>query len=121
MITHHCVNKEGEHFIIFQNSSGAYLCPVCGSPEFEVAPYDENGLASFDLCTCGFQFGFDDSPLASQEALHGVIANWDRWRIIVINKYASSKAKLEELLLNLDNIGIELAFDLIPTKKYKNT
>lgn len=121
MKINHCVNNEGEHFTIFQTKENIYCCPVCGSPEFEESPYDENGLASFQMCSCGFEFGYDDSPLASEEAVEGIVANWDRWRLKVIEKLARSKTELERLENNLDNLGIYLAFDLIPVKRSENT
>jgi hypothetical protein len=117
----HCVNKEGEHFTILQNDDGIYCCPICGSPEFEETPYDENGSASFQMCSCGFEFGYDDSPLASEEAVEGIVANWDRWRLKVIKKRASSKTELEKLENNLHNLNIDLAFDLIPVKRNEDT
>lgn len=100
-------------------SSGEYLCPVCGSPEHAIPPYDENGLASFEMCSCGFEFGFDDSNLASAGACDGIVANWDRWRLKVVEKNIHSKMSLERLQENLSNIGFLLAFDLMPVKKAK--
>ena len=117
----HCVTKEGEHFIIFKNNDGVYLCPVCGSPEFDEPPYDENGHASFQMCSCGFEFGFDDSALASTEALEGVVSNWDRWRLKVIERNKHSKDSLLKLEANLREIGFKLVFDLMPVRDDENT
>ena len=117
----HCINKKGEEFFLFQNSDGVYCCPVCGSPEFQEAPYYENGAASFQMCSCGFEFGYDDSPLATKEAVEGVKANWDRWRLKVIKQNSQSKSDLESLEKNLANLGIYLAFDLLPVKRHENT
>jgi len=58
MKEHHCVSQYGEHFIIRENDEGVYLCPVCGSAEFDEPPYDENGSPSFQMCSCGFEYGF---------------------------------------------------------------
>jgi hypothetical protein len=121
MKKHHCVTQQGEHFIIQQNDEGKYLCPICGSAEFIEPPYYENGSASFQMCSCGFEFGFDDSSLASKEALNGIVLNWDRWRLKVIAKYKHTNSGLEMLERNLKQIGYELAFDLIPVKKNGNT
>ena len=121
MKEHHCVTQTGEHLIIKQNDAGVYLCPVCGSAEFNEPPYDENGSASFQMCSCGFEFGFDDSHLASKEALEGITPNWDRWRLKVIEKNMHSKSTLESLEHNLQHIGFKLAFDLIPVKVDENT
>ncbi len=121
MKQHHCVTDSGEHFVILQNDEEVYLCPVCGSAEFDEPPYDENGSPSFLMCSCGFEFGFDDSHLASKEAQEEVVANWDRWRLKVIDKNKHTKHDLERLEHNLKQIGYELAFDLIPVKINGNT
>ena len=96
---------------------GSYCCPVCGSPEFDSPPYDEAGSASFQMCTCGFEFGFDDSPLASEEAIEGIQANWKRWRRKVIDKTAKKAESLVNLQSQLKNIQIRLAFDLIDVQE----
>ena len=116
MKEHHCVTQLGEHFIILQNNEGAYLCPVCGSAELNEPPYDENGSASFQVCSCGFEFGFDDSSLASKEASEGIVPNWDRWRLKVIEKNKYSKSSFQKLEQNLKAIDYKLGFDLIPVK-----
>jgi hypothetical protein len=121
MKEHHCVTQLGEGFIILQDTEGKYFCPVCGAPEFNKPPYHQDGSASFQMCSCGFEFGFDDSNLASKEALDGVVPNWDRWRLKVIEKNKNSKSNLQNLEKNLKNIGYNLAFDLIPAKIDENT
>ncbi len=121
MREHHCVTQLGEHFIILQDDKGSYLCPVCGSAEFSEPPYDKNGAASFQMCSCGFEFGFDDSCLASKEASEGIVPNWDRWRSRVIEKNMRSTSSYQKLEQNLKKIGYTLAFDLIPVKIDENT
>jgi hypothetical protein len=116
MKEYHCVTQTGEYFMIHQNNEDRYLCPVCGSPEFTKPPYDQDGLASFQMCSCGFEFGYDDSNIASIEAVENIVPNWDRWRLKVIEKNMCTKSKLLKLEYNLRNIGYKLAFDLIPVK-----
>lgn len=94
---------------------------MCGSPEFDEPPYDRNGQASFQMCSCGFEFGFDDSALASKDALEGIVPNWDRWRLKVIERKKHSKESLFQLETNLKAIGFKLAFDLIPVRDDENT
>ena len=115
---HHCVTSSGEHLEILQNEENYYLCPVCGSAEFKEPPYNENGEPSFQMCSCEFEFGFDDSNLATTEAEHGIKRNWERWRLKVIEKNKHSKKQLELLEANLANIGYRLAFDLLPCLLY---
>lgn len=121
MKVHHCVTQVGEHFTLIQNDEGVYLCPVCGSAEFDEPPYDENGGPSFQMCSCNFEFGFDDSNLTSKEASDGITPNWDRWRLKVIEKNKHTQLGLQALEYNLKQIGYELVFDLIPVKIDGNT
>lgn len=107
-----CITPD-ETFSIFQTDEGSYCCPVCGSDEFELPPYDEAGSPSFEMCSCGFEFGFDDSPLASAEAVEGVQANWKRWRKKLIEGASRNSESLAELECQLRNIRVRLAFDLI--------
>ena len=116
MKKHDCVTRLGEHVIIYEHDSDLFCCPVCGSPELNIAPYDEDGQGSFEMCSCGFEFGYDDSKLATSSASDGLEANWDRWRLGLIEEAKSSKEDLQELMNSLNNIEIKLAFDLIPTK-----
>jgi len=102
-----------ERFTIFQADDGHFCCPVCGAADLSIAPYTEHGGASFEMCECGFEFGFDDSPLASAEAVDGIRANWRRWRRKVIDEASRDAEALERLERQLKNIGVRLAFDLI--------
>ena len=116
MKDYHCVTQLGEHLVIKRNNDGVYLCPICGSAEFNEPPYEEDGSPSFQMCSCGFEFGFDDSHLACAEAAEGVTLNWDRWRLKTIEKNKHSKSSLQRLERNLHEIGYKLAFDLLPIK-----
>jgi hypothetical protein len=107
-----CISPD-ETFKIFQTEGGAFCCPVCGRADLPIAPYNEDGSASFQMCRCGFEFGFDDSPGASAEAVIGVRANWRRWRRKVIDNAAGSPESLSQLERQLANIRVGLAFDLI--------
>ena len=109
-----------ETLFIFKDDSGSYCCPVCGEPGLQAPPYYDDGSASFEMCSCGFEFGFDDSHLASAEAVKGIKENWKRWRIKVIEEAATSSDKLKKLEANLRNINIRLAFDLIPVEIEKD-
>jgi hypothetical protein len=38
-----------------------YICPVCGYPDLDEAPYDAQSNPSYNICSCcGFEYGFDD-------------------------------------------------------------
>ena len=98
--------RSGETLALHQAADGSWCCPACGSPELGQAPYSENGAASFEMCSCGFEFGFDDDPGASAQALPSVVENLERWRSGVIAKYRSSEAKFTELRAQLASIGV---------------
>jgi hypothetical protein len=113
MKTHSCHHPSGEVFVLHQAESGVYLCPVCGSESFVEPPYFDDGSASFEMCDCGFEFGFDDSPIASSEAVEGIEANWIRWRRRLIDAATRSPTEFAALEQSLLRIGRRLAFDLI--------
>ena len=119
MKTHSCHHPSGEVFVLHQAKSGLYLCPVCGRESFAEPPYSEEGSPSFEMCECEFEFGFDDSPLASDDAVEGIEANWIRWRRRLIDTATRSRSEFATLEQRLLRIGRRLAFDLIdvPTKK----
>ena len=103
--------------MLFQTENGTHVCPVCGSPELYSPAYNEGGLPSFQMCSCGFEFGFDDTPSASSRAVEGGIqANWDFWRLKVVKRSSYLTSTLEKCQENLKNIGISLGYDLIPIK-----
>ncbi|WP_040644455.1 hypothetical protein [Pseudoalteromonas rubra] len=122
MKQHHCVTEEGEHFLLYENDEGVHICPVCGSAELAAPAYNNNGLPSFQMCSCEFEYGYDDSPLASSRAVKGGLQkNWEVWRKRVIQRSSHLPESLAKCESNLKNIGIVLAYDLIPVQKGQNT
>jgi hypothetical protein len=119
MKTSSCHHPSGEVFVLHQADRGLYLCPVCGREAFAEPPYSEDGSASFEMCECGFEFGFDDSPLASAEAVEGIEANWIRWRRRLIDKATRSPSEFADLEWSLRLIGRRLAFDLLDVPEEK--
>jgi hypothetical protein len=75
-------------------------------PELAQAPYSNSGAASFEMCSCGFEFGFDDDPGASNSASPTVAENLQRWREIVVFKTQAWPERLEALLAQLKRIGV---------------
>ena len=98
--------RTGESLRLHQAEDGRWYCPVCGSPELSQAPYFEDGAASFEMCSCGFEFGFDDDPGASAQALPTVVENWKRWRSKLVERTRGSESKSAELRARLACIGI---------------
>ncbi|MGH1429092.1 MAG: hypothetical protein ACRBEE_14220 [Arenicella sp.] len=116
MKEHHCVSRLGEHFVLYENNEGVHICPACGSAELNSPAYDSNGEPSFQMCSCGFEFGFDDEPSASPQAIESIVKSWERWRAKVIKRSSYLESTLTKCENNLKNLGISLRFDLIPTK-----
>lgn len=58
------------------SSKGNCFCPVCGveSIDKDWRPYDETGHPSYDVCSCGFEYGFDDSGVPPYEV------SWENYR-----------------------------------------
>jgi len=90
-----------------------HICPVCGYPDLEDPPWDENGGASDEIChSCGIHFGYDDDPYASGSK--GTKEEvYQRWRNVWISKgkFWSTGIKPPENwdpVEQLKNIGIEL-------------
>lgn len=122
MKKHHCVTEQGEHFLLYENEDGIHICPVCGSAELSSPAYSTEGLPSFQMCSCEFEYGYDDTPSASPRATAGGIEkNWEVWRLKVIKKSSYLPRTLAKCENNLKNIGIVLANDLIPVKNEQNT
>ena len=100
--------RSGEEATLLKNEDGCWHCPVCGTAELQTPPYFGNGAASFEMCSCGFEFGFDDDPGATKEALPTVTENWNRWRILLIKKLEHSADQTKQLKSNLAILGIKL-------------
>ena len=91
-----------------------YCCPVCGSDVNDEIPYSENGQPSFEICpSCGFQYGYDDDPGATDEACEGIKNNWDRWLKNHIDDMKNDRDNLNDLIQSLMNIDVKLGFDLL--------
>jgi len=99
---------EKENITLYKETDGLWYCPVCGSLELKLQPRTEEG-GSFEMCSCGFEFGFDDEPAASAQAVRGVVSNWDRWRQMLILKFRHQPEELNQLRLQLAKIGCESA------------
>lgn len=73
-----------------------YTCSVSGYAQMDDVAYDENGHASFELCSCcGFQFGVDDDVeiedgiFLSRSETHDLYrANWLKEGAKVFSPYA---------------------------------
>ncbi|WP_282081576.1 hypothetical protein [Aquimarina algiphila] len=89
-------------------SSDEYCCcPVCRrkSDDKEWRPYDKNGHPSYDICSCGFEYGFDDDGEPPYEK------SWSnyrkKWLNNEIEQHFDKKMTKSEKLVQLKNIGIE--------------
>lgn len=103
----------GEELTLFQALNNLWCCPACGSAELTQQPYNEKGSASFEICDCMFQIGYDDNPLANEEAVEGIQNNWHRCRKQLLKAYNGQIDKLARLKTQLSQIGIkDLSFGI---------
>lgn len=101
------VLADGEEIALHRNAEGTWCCPVCGSAELQEQPYYPEGGAYFEMCgVCGFEFGFDDTPLACSEAISGIQKNWKRWRAKLLEGVRFNQSQYDKLAEQLNNIGV---------------
>jgi len=87
MIKFHKVSlPDGQSFMLPQRDDGLFPCPVCGhipkwmeerdKPFYYTAWYEDNGLASEDICPC-----CDFQPVCDDSTLDGTVTGtWSLWR-----------------------------------------
>jgi hypothetical protein len=100
--------RDGTAASLFQTPDGAWACPICASAELSQAPYTHDGRGSFEMCSCGFEFGFDDDPGASREATDLVTENWNRWRERLLRTLRMHPAAFAEVAERLKAIGVQV-------------
>ena len=98
--------RDGSCAFLFQSVDGHWACPVCGNFGLINPPYLNDGGASFEMCQCGFEFGYDDDPGASKLAVSEVQANWAAWRDRLLAR--TSGGERAQLVRNLQLIGIQV-------------
>jgi hypothetical protein len=67
---------DGEKILLTISDDGYCFCPVCGekSKDKDWRPYNEEGYPSYDICSCGFEYGFDDAGQPPYDK------SWERYR-----------------------------------------
>ena len=108
MESHTVTLRDGTTAIMYRDESGAWACPICGSVELSQAPYWSDKSASFEMCSCGFEFGFDDDPGASAQADASVTANWVKWRSRFLSKFQNHPEALATITARLHDIGVSV-------------
>ncbi len=105
---HNVTLRDGTTATIYCDGSGIWACPICGSVELSQAPYWPDGSASFEMCSCGFEFGFDDDPGASAQADESVTENWVKWRSRFLSKFQNHPEALALVTARLRDIGVSM-------------
>jgi hypothetical protein len=100
--------RDGTIAKLFKSATGLWACPICGSAELKTAPYYDDGGASFEMCSCGFEFGFDDDPGASADAVESVQGNWEHWRKRFLSKLSRNPLALAEVVKRLREINVHV-------------
>jgi hypothetical protein len=101
--------RDGEILKLYKANDSTWCCPVCGSPELSSPPQTDEG-GSYEMCSCGFEFGFDDEPAASAQAVDGVRNNWIRWREMLFRKHSHQPEKINQLKSQLAKIDLDAQF-----------
>ncbi|MEP0263074.1 hypothetical protein [Dokdonia sp.] len=102
----HTWNKE--KIILIISDDGYCNCPVCGVKAIykDWRPYDTEGNPSYDICSCGFEYGFDDSGVPPYDK------SWERyrdeWLLGEIENERPPRLTLLEKKEQLKNIGVEI-------------
>lgn len=54
--------RNGERIVLTISEDGCCFCPVCGekAKHKDWRPYNNEGHPSYDICSCGFEYGVDD-------------------------------------------------------------
>lgn len=97
----------GEKIVLTISADGYCYCPVCGakSEDNDWRPYDKEGYPSYDICSCGFEFGFDDG---GGEPPHD--KSWERyrqkWLDGEVEQAFGRRLSRHEKLEQLKNLGI---------------
>jgi hypothetical protein len=57
-----------------------FMCPVCGYPNLDEPPYDEQNCPTYLICpSCGTEFGYDDANTKHAALRQRWVANGMRW------------------------------------------
>jgi len=88
------------------SEDGYSLCPVCGEKarNKEFRPYDEEGMPSYGICSCGIEFGYECSPESTEQDWVSYREKWIQSELEFGNSRKLSKS---EKLTQLKQIGIE--------------
>jgi hypothetical protein len=96
----------GERIVLTISSDGYCFCPVCGerSKDVEWRPYDNEGYPSYDICSCGFEYGFDDPGTPPYDK------SWEsyrqRWLDGEVQPPFGRRLSKDEKLEQLKNLGL---------------
>jgi hypothetical protein len=95
----------GERIVLTISADGYCYCPVCGeqSKDKEWRPYNINGSPSYDICSCGFEYGFDDGGEPPHEE------SWEnfrqKWLADEVRPTFGRRLSKTEKLEQLKNLG----------------
>ena len=103
----HIKTSDGDTLILYLSDDGYCYCPVCGvkSMDKDWRPYDDEGNPSYDICFCGFEYGFDDGGDPPY------YKSWEsyrkKWLSGKVDGYGGKKLSLSQKLEQLKNIKVQ--------------
>lgn len=95
---------DGTEFTLILSDDGFCHCPVCGekSKNKEWRPYGKDGNPSYDICSCGYEYGVDDGD--SMPCLKCWEEYREKWLNGEIDNFNSKKISKLDKLKQLKNI-----------------
>lgn len=102
----HSWNKE--QILLTISDDGYCFCPICGikANNKEWRPYNEEGYPSYDICSCGFEYGYDDSGEPPYDKCWEIYRG--KWLIGQIEHERPPILTLSQKKKQLKNLGINL-------------
>jgi hypothetical protein len=95
-------------FKLILDNNGFCFCPICGikSEDPEWRPYNDDGTPTYDICECGFEYGFDDNGIPPYEKSWKIFR--EKWIKEELDFGDSKRKNFKEKKVQLKNIGIDI-------------
>jgi hypothetical protein len=105
MITETIKAWNGEKIVLTISADGYCYCPVCGekSKDKQWRPYDSEGYPTYNICSCGFEYGFEEGEPPYEKSWENYRQRWlEDEATPPFGKRLSKAEKIEQL----KNLGL---------------